>query len=113
MIVVVGTINNAGHCLGFCAGEINMCFFHNISVHAFSISHTFVRYQAQFRLLSNFGRRSDFFPSHACSRKVYVFTVIEVCKHRCCLAPSQASARAEAEEVKLYFSAKSLAVMFC
>ena len=42
------------------------------------------------------------FSSHAFSRKVHVLTGIEVCKHRCCLAPSQASARAEAEEVKLY-----------
>ena len=34
-----------------------MCFVHSYGVHAFSISHKFVRYQAQFRLLSNFGRR--------------------------------------------------------
>ena len=35
MTVVVGSFNNAGHCLGFCAGEITMCFFHRFGVHAF------------------------------------------------------------------------------
>lgn len=35
MIVVVGTIKDAGHCLGFCAGEINMLFpLVSVSMHS-------------------------------------------------------------------------------
>ena len=35
MTVVVGSIKLQGHCLGFCAGEINMCFsIVSVSMHS-------------------------------------------------------------------------------
>lgn len=61
MTVVVGLLIMQDTVWDFALAKVFMFFFfHSYGVHAFSISHTFVRYQEQFRLLSNFGRRSDF-----------------------------------------------------
>ena len=100
----------------FALAKLTCVFFHRFSVHAFRkklispwssewiCSQGDKAYTNLCVIKRNFGCFQTLFvvpilfSSHAFSRKVHVLTGIEVCKHRCCLAPSQASARAEAEE---------------